>query len=376
METDSESMTSALRGLSSEDAAKREQAFETLTTRSRAYLNSLLVGWLKSESDREDVIEEVFHRAWKIRENLQFERVSGWLTYIRTTARRRAIDLRRLQNPAFSLDDPEISELSDTEQEAVDNLIEKADDCRLLYRVADELLLGLSPQSNEGLDNQRLLAAKLLLLDQVPWQTVCQIYSANSEDDSPLSRNDLDRICTTPSVIRHLAYSELHWENQRLSEYIVRATESPAESADQDQDLRREHHIVAISLRYRYALLLDQIAHRLAGNLKKSELVALFDSCVQRFPFVDIMFVLIRKVSFIHGAEKELSSRGLWERLAFQYYCHNELPHQDIYDRTHRAAKEVGFDVTMAKLNVALSNGRLFKRMSQHLEVRDRGQDA
>ena len=376
METDSESMTAALRGLSSEDEAKREQAFETLTTRSRAYLNALLVGWLKSESDREDVIEEVFHRAWKIRENLHFERVSGWLTYIRTTARRRAIDLRQLQNPAFSLDDPEIAELSDTEQEAVDNLIEKADDCRMLYRVADELLLGLSALSNERLDNQRLLAAKLLLLDQVSWQTVCQIYSANSEDDRPLSRNDLDRICSTPSVIRHLAYLELHWENQRLSDYIIKATEKQANEADYDRDGRRQHDIVAIRLRYRYALLLDQIAYRFAGKLKKSELVALFDSCVLCFPFVDIMCGLIRKVGFIHGAEKELGSRGLWERLAFQYHCHNELPHQDIYDRTHRAAEEVGFQMTMAKLNVALSSGRLFKRMSQHLEVRDRGQDA
>jgi DNA-directed RNA polymerase specialized sigma24 family protein len=375
METDSESMTAALNGLSSADETKREQAFETLTKRSRAYLNSVLVGWLPSVSDREDVIEEVFHRAWKMRNHLKFDRLSGWLTYIRTNARHRAIDLRRIQNPAFSIDDPEISELSDAEQEEVDRLIEKSDDCRLLYRVADELFLGLSVHSSERRDSQQLLAAKLLLIDQVPWESVCQIYSANLDEDRPLSRRELDRVCSTPSVIRHLAYSELHWENYRLSEFVLAELEKKVGDTGQ-QDPKGGHKKTAIILRYRYALLLDQIAHRLSGKLKKSELVALFDSCVLLFPFVEIMYGLIRKVGFIRGAQQELASRGLWERLAFQYYCHNELPQHDIYDRTQAAAAVVGFKMTKPKLNVALSNGRLFKRMSKHLEARERNQDA
>lgn len=85
------------------------------------------------------------------------------------------------------------------------------------------------------------------------------------------------------------------------------------------------------------------------------------------FPFVEIMYRMNRDVGSIKGAREQLVSRGLWNRLVFQYFCHNALTHRDIHERIAPAGEVVGYEVTLAMLNVGLSNGRLFKQLAIHL---------
>ena len=367
METEPESMILALRQLSSSNQDEQVRAFEVLTRRSRGYLNGVLKSYLNSESDRDDVIGEVFHHAWKVRETLKFDRLNAWFTYLRAIARHRAIDLRRVPSAAFSTDDPEVHELTDLEIQQVDAFVEKVEDTRMLYRVADELFLGVPVDSDERKTVRSLLAAKMLLIDKIHWKTVCEILNSSAEDHERLTRTDIDQVSSSAWVLSQLAYSELFWDNERLCEYLL---EQERDVLSPVEDNRLEEERNAIRLRFRYALLLEQVSHRIGGKLKKSELVDLFDRCVARFPFVEIMNVLISSTGNIPGAQERFASRGLWQRLAFQYHCLHELPHQDIFDRTHDAAARAGFQVTMAKLNVALSNGRLFKRMAEYLEAR------
>jgi len=367
MNTPLDSFIAALERFSSSDVTACEEAFSVLTARTRPVLQHLLYRKLRSEQDREDVVEEVFLRIWRSRERLEFPTLGSWWRFVRTAANRVAIDHARRSVDTVTLDDREFAELPATEVEWADRLMEIFEDRRMLYRLADEVFLGLADEATDEARTHRLLAAKLYVVDRMPWKQVCRLVNANAPDAEHIGRSDLDRILRDPGVIRHLVYSELHWENEELCDYLLGVKPRSDWTEPLAADGYGEVEILAIQLRFRHILLLEQIVNRLSTRLKKSELIAIFDSCVRRFPFVFIMNRLIRNSGHLRGAWEQFAAPGLWQRLSFQYCCHNGLPHKDIHDRVAPAAELAGCKITLTQLNVGLSHGRLYKRLAEHL---------
>ncbi len=366
MSTPSDRLIAALELFSSKVDSTREEGFSRLVARSRPFLNSLLANSLRSESDREDIIQQIFQRVWKSRERFEFTTVGAWWRFLRTMTRNCLIDHVRSQSETASLEDLELQDIPPAEIEMVDAVVEAMEDRRLLYRLADELFLDLPQGISDSLRTHHLLAAKLFLIDRMPWQTVCRIMNSQTNEFELMGRSDLDRIVSDPSLIRHLAFTELHWENEQLCAYLLEIGSDPGKDSLGLENPWSEEQKEAIQLRFQYALLLDQILSRLGTSVNKSELVAIFDRCVQLFPFVEIMYRLRQNVGPVKGGLDQLASPGLWHRMVFQYHCHNALPQKDILDRTAGAAQAAGTDVTPGKLNVGLSNGRLFKKLADY----------
>jgi len=159
-----------------------------------------------------------------------------------------------------------MQDIPQDEQLDVDRLVEAMEDRRQLYRLADEAFLAVPSEKPDRLVNSELLAAKLLLVDRLPWQTVCRIVNSGRNDDEQLGRNDLDRLLSEPHVIRQLVYSELHWDNDKLCDLLLHRPTHNGKEAWTD------HEVVAIQLRFQYVMLLEQIVPRLNGRLKKNRI--------------------------------------------------------------------------------------------------------
>jgi DNA-directed RNA polymerase specialized sigma24 family protein len=363
----SETFFAALEQFSSTEPEVRNEGFTRLVARSRPYLHSLLAPSLPSESDRDDVIQEIFHRVWKSRERLQFPSTGAWWRFLRTLAHNCTIDHLRSVDGAVPLEDPEWQEVSSAEAEQIDLVVEAMEDKRALYKLADETFLGIPSDVPQRVRTRQLLASKLLLVDKLHWKTVCRIVNSSANDDEKIDREKLNRLLTNGSLLRQLAYSELHWSNERLTAFLIEMGNRGRSSSSNDPTPWTEDEILAVQLRFLYVMLFEQIAHRMDPKFKKSELIQIFDSCVSQFPFIEIMNRLLRSVGQFTDAQSEFGAVGLWNRLVFQYFCHNGLTHRDIYDRTAAAAKAAGYDLTLGKLNVGLSNGRLFKKLAEQL---------
>lgn len=350
---------------SSTDDSVREKGYSSLVVRSRKYIQYQLAGSRLREADREDVIQDVIFRIWKVRHRLNFPNVGSWWRYLRILTGNCLVDYIRAKDTSTPIEDMDQVDIPEDEVELVDDLMEAIEDRRRLYRLADDVFLDVPPDLSERARNRRLLAAKMLIIDKIRWQSVCQILNAGSSEDPQVSRSDLDEWVSTPWLIRTLAYHELHWENDRLYEYLLQRAKA---------DGSREWTAVealAVQFRYRHAMRVDQIVARLGDRIIKEDLIAIFDSCDKRLPFIEIVRRLNGDFDFGGSARKYLVAPGLWHRLVFQYYAHNGLPHRDIYNRTSPAAREAGFVLTMAILNVGLSNGRMFKRMADHYAGRN-----
>lgn len=364
MTISSDTFMTVLEQFAGREGSSREEAFSKLAVRCRPYLHSLVSRSLSSPSDCDDVIQEVLQRLWKSRDKAGFATAGAFWRFLRTLARNCTIDHLRLVEPALNLDDHEWVEILPDEHDQVDLLVEAIEDRRVLYRLADEVFLKARPEINDRMQTRRLLAAKLFLIDKLPWQTVIRIVNSGAYDDEFIGRTELDDLLTDESVLKQLAFRELHWENSRLSSFLIDTANSGPKPLTADE-------VLAVQMRFQYAMLYDQIANRMESRLKKSELTEVFDSCVQRFPFVEIMNRLVKDVGQVTDARKLFKDAGLWNRLVFQYFCHDTLPHRDIYDRTASAAKIVGHEITLGKLNVGLSNGRLFKKLAEHLALKE-----
>lgn len=362
----------ALRQFSSSDDQTREKGFSTLVARSRPFLIAQFSGSRLPEADREDVIQDVFHRVWRARHRLDFPNAGSWWRWIRTIASNCMVDMLRSRDPSISIEDLENSEIPDDELELIDDLIDAMDDRRRLYRLADEVFLEIPETMSERDRNRRLFAAKMLLIDKLPWQTVCRMLNAGCSEDAQVSRKQLDEWVSSPSLLRCLAFSELNWDNHRLCEYLLSGSvNAPSARPWTRTTPWSADEAFAIQLRFQHVMLLDQVVARLSDRLTKSQLISVFDSCAERFPFIEIVRRLNADFDFGRRTREPLSSQGLWHRLVFQYYSHNGLPHRDIFDRTSAAAKEAGYMITMGMLNVGLSNGRLFKRLADHLAKKE-----
>ena len=358
----------ALEQSSHADDEVRSVGFSALVARSRKYLNARLSRSGLSDADQEDLLQEIFHRVWRARENRTFATEGSWWRWINTITRNCIIDHLRTRTGSTWLDEVDFSEIPDDEVDQVDELLEVMEQRRELYRLADEAFLDVPTELTDRELDRMVMAVKLLVLDKVPWYEVCRIMNGGSSEDRQVTRSDLDQWSSIPFIVRILAFGELHWENERLFIYVATGQDEGLTVRDGltwDPD-----EVLAIQMRIQRTMLIDQISQRMSDRFTKSELSALFDRCAERFPFIEIVRRLNRDFDRQKSAEEQLSSPGLWRRLIFQYHAQNELTHRDIYDRTQPAARETGYEITMGMLNVGLSNGRLFKKLSDQLERR------
>lgn len=353
-------------------------AWEHLWKVSRPYLLRYLSAWLHNPDDREDVAQDCFLRIWAFRDRFHSQGEQAWFAFIRRTAYRCMIDMRRrLVQETLSLDDidePEATYIADTADSLAAAMLAKE-----LYLAADILWLGLDTHIPPPMHQVHLLAAQLYYLHGKPWQEVVRLLLPVGVR---LDRNTLDAWLTHPGVLRHLFYSALYYSNDRLTGYLLQIPE-PFDEKKIDEVMRYFSHSDVstppppgvttweeawlILWRYRYGLQPDKICQRVDCPFTVEEMQVLLARLQQRMPFRQQMAQLLERFDQIPGVDLTdvVCGAGLWQRLALQYCYHDGLAHVDIYERMFPAAECAGYHLTMGMLNVWLSNGRLVQRLAR-----------
>ncbi|GIV15938.1 MAG: hypothetical protein KatS3mg022_1373 [Armatimonadota bacterium] len=364
--------------LADANEGRAREAWEYLWKVSRPYLLRYLSVWLHNVDDREDVIQDCFLRIWASRDRFRNQGEQAWFAFIRRTAYRCMIDMRRrLVQETLSLDDieePEATHIADTADSLAAAMLAKE-----LYLAADLLWLGLDAHVPPRMHHVRLLAAQLYYLHGKSWQEIVHLLLPTG---IRLDRSTLDVWLTQPGVLRHLCYHTLYYSNDRLTGYLLQLPE-PFTEKQVDEAVRcllqcatswtpppgvstwEEAWFVA--WRYRYGLQPNRMRQRVDCPFSAGEIQGLQERFQQRLPFRQQMAQLLERFEQAGGADltEVVSSAGLWQRLAFQYCYHDGLAHVDICERMFPAAECAGYHLTMGMLNVWLSNGRLAQRLAR-----------
>ncbi len=114
------------------------QAFGQLYQATSAKLYGVVLRVLARRALADECLQEVYVRAWHAAPNYAPDK-GAVMTWLITIARNRALDLRRRERPAASLDDvPEVADLRDETLDAL-ALTEQASDARRLKACIEQL---------------------------------------------------------------------------------------------------------------------------------------------------------------------------------------------------------------------------------------------
>jgi DNA-directed RNA polymerase specialized sigma24 family protein len=330
-------------------AAGDEGAFERIWPRSKRYLSVILANKVKSSTQLEDILQEVARKAWQSRASFDVRGVRQWFSYLRTAGERCLYDLRNADHGDASLEAVQASgvqfEGASSEQALIHEMT-RSD----IYDLADELWLWKT-ELDQHARRRRLITAQLFYVDRRAWQDVCRLAGG---DLFPLTRDELDRWLSDPSVGRALAYSQLYLCSEALYEHLLGCDGwTPGEK-------------MAIEWHYRHGLLPGQILVRMQGVLDEQVLNDLLARCVAKYPFLEEMARLQERLQHVPQLRQCLTEPDLWKRLAFQYDCHDDVSHRGIRERTAPPADRAGYRLTMAVLNSWLSNHRIYTELVKH----------
>ena len=322
------------------DVARAQAAFDRLAQDIRPSLLRYFGRRLQSNEAREDAIGEVIQKLWQSRESFKPGSELGWRRYILTIAQRGQIDAARRSG----------SRPSEVLIDSVDSFAEEGDyaarflDAAIrgeLYDVADRHWLGWKDELPRSERDRRVLAAKLLHIDKLPWRSVCRLVHLWNDMGEP-DRATLESWLAQDGPYLTMAFDELYIPSSALADHVI---------ATLGLDLEGEEA--------------DWIRKRAAAAPFSETNEEWSDRWIATLPFKSLVKALHLTLAEPPCREHLLAQPGLWKRLVFEYYAVDELPHKDIAERTAAAARESGFELNATTLNNWLSMGRLAKELAK-----------
>lgn len=350
------------------DEEVAREAYERALDACDSYLRCALRKWEVKEDDLQDVIAETKLRLWNYRCRYRALGASQWRRLLVLTATRCLINLAAQRGHI----DPgiEAEDIPDSEVHLVAAVAQANITLAEINAKADEFWLGLDKDLHPNERNRQLMAAQLFYLDDLPWNTVALMLS-RSRPGTHYSRQQLDDILEQPGVILHLVYSQLYMPSEKLAHYLLGREEIVQGKLDLKLPAVTDPIEEDICLwRFRNLMTMEQILRRAAGARTFEQITALIDRFTQSFPFNEIMLALLKGLENAPKSAKLLGHAGLWKRLAFQYWGYDQLPHKDLRARVQPAADPVGYDLTLDRLQLWFSNGRLPKSLGRYIKQR------
>lgn len=345
--------------------------FERFTREYRARLEYYLRPFVGLD-EVADLAQQTFIRLWETRENYTFDSFESWCAFARKVARNLAIDTLRTRKqlpPCVDLDRLPEAYLPAGEEILLACLTDQ------LYACANALWLGLDRQLPHASHRRQLLAAQRYYLEGEAFEEILEDMAApRPEAEPPLTPERLSAWLLDPGVLRYLAFHTLYYPNHSLAGHLLRLGRgvTPAlftTMLRRAQQANRQDHafggmtwgVVALVLwRYAYAMTIAQILSERKDLLQRwemneGEISCLLDSFAERFPFSDQMHCLLTRLDREPGIDafQILEAHGLWERLIFQYWYHDEVKDlSDLVARTLPAAQQVQVTINTGVLNM------------------------
>ena len=341
------------------------------------------------KDDQLDILQEVFLKVYKNRADLTARSVGEFYSYMRQVARTTAIDWYRRRDHAVSNlglgidDDQEFPERPfdpGLERGRVHEMDYKVSDLDLvgqIMRQANVVWLGLDDELSSQTHTLQLLAAQLYYLDrESPTIILLRLNQSRGIGEPKLSREILDRWLEHTGVIRFLAFGDLYFDGDRLASTVLgeRYNTSQAAPASGTTPLWADAEATVVEWYCRNRLNADEIRERHDCPLGNDDLNATIVRIEQAMPFRSQAKSLIGSLQTARVDVKPVGTRGLWQRLSFEYRCVDELTHKETARRVAEPAEEFGFRVSEAALNGWFSQHRLAKKLVEGL--RSQGEEA
>ncbi|HVT13179.1 MAG TPA: sigma-70 family RNA polymerase sigma factor [Fimbriimonadaceae bacterium] len=341
-------------------------AFDKIFANQRRRLIRYFMGKGFSEDNAEDLTQEVSRRAWAARRSFEPLGLGAWWNFLLRIARNHAIDIvrrsSRYRQDAFA----DAEEIPAGDIPYLDVLLRED-----IFDAADALWLGL-PRRQKSQNRSRLLAAQLFYLHGLDWREVAQVLGK----DARTASHELDEWLSDGAVLRHLAYVELYWSNDRLAGYLLCPKEplTPPELDRLNEALNGDEPATRISdwtpreafvvlRRVRNGLTTDRILSFHHYNFDQDEVEGVAERVRNQYPMARIGKEL-RDAYEAADHVMRLIDTGLWRRLVFQYDFSDDLPQKQILERTAPPAEVVGTKMTEAKLTGWISMNRLLAQLA------------
>ncbi|HWA84406.1 MAG TPA: sigma-70 family RNA polymerase sigma factor [Fimbriimonadaceae bacterium] len=322
-----------------------------------------------AEDDCSDLVQTVTDRVWSSRRSFEPNGFAAWWGFVLRIASNCATDLFRQKGRRAEDTLINVGEIPDHDRDYLDILLR--DD---IFDAADALWLGL-PRRQRKQNRDRLLAAQLFYLHGLEWRDIAQMLGKDARTVS----DELDEWLLDGAVLRHLAYVELYWSNDKLAGYLLRPNKplEPLELDQLNEALLRDEFSAGVSdwtareafivlRRIRNGLTTDRIMAFHRYNFDRSEVEGVAERARGRFP-IPQAGKRLRAAYEPKGQAERLTESGLWRRLVFQYEFCDDLPQKQIFERTGPAADVVDAKMTSVMLNGWISMNRLLAQLAAYM---------
>ena len=243
-------------------------------------------------------------------------------------------------------------------------------------RAAGDLWFSYDHNLSQLERNRQVFAAQLSILEGLSWEQAAPLINP------PIDRETFDKWRNDPAAIRDMAYRELYFSGSRLFKGLLSLENEPnlgqlfMEARDKPPKgvgipPWKWAEVVAIIWRYGFGYSKQHINQRLDNKLNDEDLRTLFDRCSDLLPFYKCMLNLQEHLG--PRSNEILLHRGIWFRLAFEYWYRDELELEDVFERMSPQAKLADFHLTLGMLNVWLCGKRLLRQLAKRL--REMGMD-
>jgi len=302
---------------------------------------------------------------------LKFTQAGAWIKYLGKTVDSKTKDAIRRRGTIVEYgedyQDPR------TQQDEKDS--EVRDQALQILKAADDHWLGSEPPDFE----ERLLAAQLLCVDGLPWETVVDMVAHTLPRYVPKSEADLRQWLADVRVVRSAAYLEVYHTAPKLTARIVGCDEDdlaalferiqtcvPTDHAHGGwtwQELSVIEHKF-----YRYQPTLRVHEHCI-GCLQKEQVCEIVGRCALRLPFAKVMKDVWNGFETNPTRQKAFGEARFWKRLAFQCIIADGLRRHDFEDWLCPCAEGTGFAFSAETLQGWIANKRLVKELREYLHV-------
>ena len=377
--------------------ANAQKGFDYLYEHYRLYLTqSFQRDTRRKFEDCQDIAQDVFVKAWNKRSQFTGQGFPAWWAWIRTAAKRRLIDIIRAEGGLDPIEWPDDDQIPAEERDFLTD-IALAAHLDILYQKVNMLWLGLDSNLTLEQHQRQLLVAQRYYLDGETEQEILADLPP-MPGERPLTQKELRAWLVSPSVLRHLAYQTLYFDNDRMVNWMLGKEDSPLTTAEiakllqkviatpTNEKLLEEWTTAEIAiLLWRYwenqpSLTLHKNKQALLEKWgydaeKVSQTLVSFEANSPSYRCMQILLSALSQEASVH-AHQLYNNSLLWERLIFQYYYHDELPQKDMLDRTQPAAREVGFHLAEDQVNSWTSGKRLFKKLLKQMKDYTRREDS
>lgn len=357
----------ALEDFAGEDEARARRAFDRLKQQfhdqSCRYASSL------KGDDQDEAVQEAWVRIWLARRRFKSQGVPAWLSYLKLTVTRCAIDIikQRLREV------PQGDEPSESDRSTLEVLEDALDDPTALAEAIGETWFGYDKAVSQLERNKRVLAVRLRLLHGKSLQ---EIRSVLRDKEAAITDGKLEMWVKDKPVLRDLSFRLIFHNRHELAAAILGCRRCPfgteiqalyrmsakPESAGNPPASWTWPEVACIIERYAYQFLIERVKSRTDMDFT---LIAV--RCRQRYPFMKCMKVL---KGVLKTDSDILGEIDLWKRLAFEYWYQEQIKQKEIMERLEEPAMEGGYRLTAGSLNVWFGNRRLLDQLLKTILTR------